>query len=117
LYGNGSLEKVFSWKYNPSSSYRKFLHDRLPERWIGGAGPIPWPPRSPDITPLNFFFCGYVKDCVSVPPLPVTLPELQNLIRESIASVTMDMLYTVCQESEYKPEVCRITSGAHMGYL
>jgi hypothetical protein len=23
--------------------------------WFVGDGPIPWPPRSPDITPLDFF--------------------------------------------------------------
>ena len=27
-------------------------------------GPIPWPPRSPGITPLDFFLWGYVKDIV-----------------------------------------------------
>jgi hypothetical protein len=29
----------------------------FPNRWIGRDGPIPWPPRSPDITPLDSF-CG-----------------------------------------------------------
>ncbi|KAJ8870126.1 hypothetical protein PR048_029138 [Dryococelus australis] len=29
-----------------------------------GGGPIPWPPRSPDLTPLDFFFWGYVKNIV-----------------------------------------------------
>ena len=27
----------------------------FPNRWIGRDGPAPWPPRSPDITPLDFF--------------------------------------------------------------
>jgi hypothetical protein len=25
---------------------------------------IPWPPRSPDLIPLDFFFWGFVKDIV-----------------------------------------------------
>ena len=31
-------------------------------RWIGRGGSIPWPPRSPDLTPLDFFsFWGFIK--------------------------------------------------------
>ena len=42
----------------------QFLNETFPDRWIECDGPIPWPPLSPDITPLNFFLLGYVKDIV-----------------------------------------------------
>lgn len=35
------------------------LNQRFPERWIGRGGTLEWPPRSPDITPLDFF-CGVI---------------------------------------------------------
>ena len=34
---------------------RQLLNDTFPEKWIGRDGPISWPPRSPDITPLDFY--------------------------------------------------------------
>jgi hypothetical protein len=34
---------------------RNFLDDKFPSRWIGRGGPIEWPPRSPDLSPLDFF--------------------------------------------------------------
>ena len=34
---------------------REFLDQTFPNRWIGRDGPIAWPPRSPDLTPLDFF--------------------------------------------------------------
>jgi len=37
---------------------RRFLVATFPNRWIGRDGPIPWPPRSPDITPLDFILWG-----------------------------------------------------------
>ena len=40
---------------------RDFLNETFPNRWVGRKGPTPWPPRSPDITPLDFF-SAYVKD-------------------------------------------------------
>ena len=43
---------------------RQFLNDTFPDKWIGRHGPILWPPRSPDITPLDFFLWGYAKDIV-----------------------------------------------------
>jgi len=40
---------------------RDFLNETFPNRWIGRNGPTTWPPRSPDITPLDFFFVGLCK--------------------------------------------------------
>lgn len=38
-----------------SLEVRAYLDELLPERWIGRRGPVEWPPRSPDLTPLDFF--------------------------------------------------------------
>ena len=40
------------------------LNERFPDAWIGRGGPIPWPPRSPDLSPLDFFLWGYIKNIV-----------------------------------------------------
>jgi hypothetical protein len=47
----------------------KFLDRTFPGRWIGRDGPMPWPPRSSDITPLDFFLWGYVKSNVFRTPV------------------------------------------------
>ncbi|PNF38659.1 hypothetical protein B7P43_G01211, partial [Cryptotermes secundus] len=51
------------------------LNATFQNRWIGRGGPIRWPPRSPVLTPLDFFLWGYVKDRVFVPPVN-NLPHL-----------------------------------------
>lgn len=47
---------------------RGWLNDHFPHRWIGRGGindtNIPWPPRSPDLTPMDFFLWGYIKKLV-----------------------------------------------------
>lgn len=43
---------------------RAYLDATYPNHWIGRGGPIAWPPRSPDVTPLDFFLWGRVKDLV-----------------------------------------------------
>ena len=37
------------------------LNECFPQQWIGRGGPTAWPPRSPDLTPLDFFFLGIHK--------------------------------------------------------
>jgi hypothetical protein len=38
---------------------REYLDTRFPGRLIGRAALIAWPPRSPDLTPLEFFLWGF----------------------------------------------------------
>jgi hypothetical protein len=42
-----------------------YLNVNFPGRWVGRGGPIAWPPRSPDLTPLDVFLWGSVKDQVA----------------------------------------------------
>jgi hypothetical protein len=40
---------------------REYLNTRFPGRWIDRAAPLAWPPRSPDLTALDFFLWGFVN--------------------------------------------------------
>ncbi|GBN11174.1 hypothetical protein AVEN_184729-1 [Araneus ventricosus] len=57
------------------SLVRDFLDETFPDRWIGRDGPTPWPPRSPDITSLDFFSFGTILRTES---LPQQLPMSKN---------------------------------------
>ena len=93
---------------------RKYLNTRFPGRWIGRAAPIAWPPRSPDLNPMDFFLWGFVKGKVFVPLLPANVVEFRTRITAAVAKVTPEMLRRVWQETDYRWEVCRITNGSHI---
>jgi len=62
---------------------RRFLNESLPQRWIGRVGKEDlvlqfWPPRSPDLTPCDFFLWGFVQEAVYVPSLPTALDDLKK---------------------------------------
>ncbi|GFT91919.1 hypothetical protein TNCV_908161 [Trichonephila clavipes] len=40
------------------------LKDTFGDRLISRFGPVNWPPRSCDLTPLDYFLWGYVKSLV-----------------------------------------------------
>jgi hypothetical protein len=96
-------------------------------RWIRRAAKVenhllPWPPRSPDLTPCDFFLWGFVKDSVYVPPLPMSLKELRDRITHALQTITTDMLHRLWDEFDYRvdvcrvtqSDVCRVTQGAHI---
>ena len=75
-----SNDYIFQQDGSPAhyKDVRGYLNRNLPQRWIGRTGKedgtlLQWPPRSPDLTPCDFFFWGFVKDTVFVPPLPANL--------------------------------------------
>lgn len=45
---------------------KRYLDELLPNSWIGRNGPVLWPARSPDLSPLDFFVFGAIKDLVYV---------------------------------------------------
>ncbi|GFT41975.1 transposable element Tcb1 transposase [Trichonephila clavipes] len=57
------------------------MNKHLPQHWIDRTGRddkalLKWPPRSPDMTPCDFIFWGFMKDKVFVAPLPLDFMEI-----------------------------------------
>jgi hypothetical protein len=48
---------------------------------------IPWPLQSPDLTVLDFFLWGHLKECV-YKNRPHTIQELKRAIRDEIATIS-----------------------------
>jgi len=91
----------------------QFLDATFPNRWTGRDGPTPWPLRLPDITPLDFFLWGYVKDRVFSTPVP-DITNLKARITDAFATITKDMLENTWREIDYRLDVLRATKGAHV---
>ncbi|GBM43261.1 hypothetical protein AVEN_154582-1 [Araneus ventricosus] len=52
-----------------SMEVRPHLNATYGQQWIGWGGPVLWPPRSPDLTCLDYFLWGYVKSLVYETPV------------------------------------------------
>jgi hypothetical protein len=78
---------------------------------------LPWPARSPDLTPCNFFLWGFVTDSIYVPLLPLSLKELCERIMHALQTITADRLHRVWDEFDYHVDVCHVTHSAHIKRL
>ena len=58
---------------------------------MGRGGPIPWPARSPDLTPLDFWLWDYPKGIVYAQN-PQTIPDFKQAISDAISDIPNQMV-------------------------
>ncbi|GFV29608.1 uncharacterized protein TNCV_329741 [Trichonephila clavipes] len=89
------------------------LKDTFSDRLISRFGPVNWPPRSCDLTPLDYFLCGYVKSLVYADK-PQTLDHLEDNIRRVIADIRPQVLEKVIEKWTSRLDYIRASRVSHM---
>lgn len=77
---------------------RDHLNAHFRNQWIGRGGPVPWPARSPDLNPLDFYLWGHLKTLVYNSQID-TVDELRLRILNAIETIrqTPGIFERVCQ--------------------
>ncbi|GFU15563.1 hypothetical protein TNCV_1170681 [Trichonephila clavipes] len=89
------------------------LKDTFGDRLISRFRPVNWPPRSCDLTPLDYFLWGYVKSLVYADK-PQTLDHLEDNIRRVIADIRPQMLEKVIENWTSRLDYIRASRGSPM---
>ncbi|GFW43064.1 uncharacterized protein TNCV_1474591 [Trichonephila clavipes] len=89
------------------------LKDTFGDRLISRFGPVNWPPRSCDLTPLDYFLWGSVKSLVYADK-PQTLDHLEDNIRRVIADIRPQMLEKVIENWTSRLDYIRASRGSPM---
>ncbi|GFW75904.1 uncharacterized protein TNCV_4430821 [Trichonephila clavipes] len=89
------------------------LKDTFGDRLISRFGFVNSPPRSCDLTPLDYFLWGYVKSLVYADK-PQTLDHLEGNIRRVIADIRPQMLEKVIENWTSRLDYIRASRGSHM---
>ncbi|GFW72040.1 uncharacterized protein TNCV_4789281 [Trichonephila clavipes] len=89
------------------------LKDTFGDRLFSRFGPVNWPPRSCNLTPLDYFLWGYVKSLVYADK-PQTLDHLEDNIRRVIADIRPQMLEKVIENWTSRLDYIRASRGSHM---
>lgn len=101
-----------------SRNVRNYLDTAFPNRWIGRGGPVSWPPRSPDLSCLDFFLWGQLKSAVY--ETPIASPEdLVARISAAAADVRdMPGIFQRVQDSIHRRcEACIAAGGRSFEHL
>ncbi|GFU31634.1 putative LOC100569746 [Trichonephila clavipes] len=89
------------------------LKDTFGDRLISLFGPVNWPPRSCDLTPLDYILWGYVKSLLYADK-PQTFDHLEDNIRRVIADLWPQKLKKVIENWTSRFDYIRVRGGSHM---
>ncbi|GFX39511.1 uncharacterized protein TNCV_2668731 [Trichonephila clavipes] len=89
------------------------LKDTFGDRLISRFGPVNWPTRSCNLTPLDYFLWGYVKSLVYADK-PQTLDHLEDSIGRVIADIRPQRLEKVIENWTSRLDYIRASRGSHM---
>ena len=88
----------------------KGFEDRVISRWcLRGRE---WPPRSPDLSPLDFCLWGFLKSKV-YSPRPATLNQLQANITREVAQIDPAMMRRAMLDMRARAVKCIAAGGGH----
>ena len=93
------------------------MNEIFPNRWIGQGGPVEWPARSPDLTPLDFFYWGAMKELVYQTPVESDEDLVARIVAASGVLGEMPEVFESVRQSLIKRcEKC-IEVGGHFEQL
>jgi hypothetical protein len=97
---------------------RQYLNATYGDRWIGRAGPVPWPARSPDLTPCDFYLWGEIKRLVYENEIE-SRDVLMARIRSAFDTVRSDsaVLSRVRRNAVKRARLCLERNGLHFEQL
>lgn len=99
-----------------SLTVRAFLDQHFPGRWIGRNGPIAWPPRSPDLTPMDYSIWGILKEKVFT-RRPKSIPEMRQFIVEEFQLLSVELCQKICRSVPKRLQRCADVEGRQFQHL
>lgn len=91
----------------------QLLHESFPGRVISRFGDQNWPPRSCDLTPLDFFLWGFLKSKVYANK-PTTTHALKEEIERCINEIQPHLCKTVMENFDKRVRMCQQSRGGHL---
>jgi hypothetical protein len=95
---------------------REHLDDQYPDRVIGRGSLFPWPARSPDLTCLDFYLWGRLKDLV-FQEKPTTRENMKERIRNAIRSLSRAEIEAAVFSTTRRSNKCIENDGRHFEQL
>jgi hypothetical protein len=86
------------------------LNATYPGRWTGCRGPIAWPPRSPDLSPMDLCLWGHLKGLVYAVSHRI-IEDLVARLQTTLTAVEGNMLRRVPENAVRLTAVCLHMDG------
>lgn len=86
------------------------------DRWIATNGPFEWPPRSPDLTPLDFYVWGRIKSMVFA-TAATTKEDMKQRVRAAFRDLDAAEIRRATQSLSTRVQKCLAANGHQFEHL
>lgn len=121
IYKAGQNSVVFQHDGAPphySLTAREFISIHFPQDKVIGRGyGQPWPPRSPDLFPLDYWFWGMLKSRVYHLNKPTNIEELKHRIQSEISLLTTNEFSAAVSHLNRRLRLVVENDGGHVKHL
>ena len=102
--------------YYTAEAKLNVLRPVFEDRIISRRGEVVWPPRSCDLTPLDYYLWGAVKDkCYA--DNSGTIDALKDNIREDIGEIQLHTIDNVLKNCNDRVGYCMASRGIHLNEI
>ena len=95
---------------------RNWLDVQFANKWIGHRGPVEWPPRSPDLSSLDFYLWGHVKSLVYNEKVRDEAHLIERIIH-ACRQVEPEVLRKVAADWKKRIYLCLESNGQHIEHM
>ena len=93
-----------------------WLGTKFNDRIISRRTPIPWPPQSPDLNPLDFWLWGHLGKIVHGAN-PRSIDELMQTVEDARNTITPDNIEESLRNLTKRLQSCVAQNGGHFQHL
>ncbi|GBO01674.1 hypothetical protein AVEN_169209-1 [Araneus ventricosus] len=94
------------------SSVQQYIRDTFQQQVIGYGGCAEWPPRSPDLNPLDFF-CGNTSNSECMQPLHQHCRNFETVLRMLVPACHLPSCTMCSGNCRSRVQMCIVAEGHH----
>jgi hypothetical protein len=120
IYGLDFNEQVFQQDGAPPHTGKgnlEYLQHLFPDHLVSRRSEFPYPAYSPDLTPLDAFLWGLLKEQCFHDPVPRTIPELKANIEREISAVNPLSCHAMVDKIIERMDLCLAKNGEHFEHV
>jgi hypothetical protein len=101
-----------------SRAVRDVLNNTYHDQWIGRGGSTAWPPRSPDLNPLDFYLWGHLKPvCIKLLLKTKRHLTIAMWMPVRLSATTPGIFERMRRSMMRRVEACTESHGGHYEHL
>ena len=119
---NVSSRKAYWFQQDGATAHtaltvREWLESKFDHRIISRFAPVPWPARSPDLSPLDYWLWSFLSETLHKNHSHLTsIEELKSAVENIVSSISSETVRKAVQNVRRRAVICHQQEGAAFQY-